>query len=100
MINAPLLLPEAKRDIASAYAWYEEQVLGLGLEFIRCLEAILLAIHRHPLMYPLVHESYHRALMRRFPYSIFYEVESNQAIVYGVFHCSQDPRKWKARLER
>jgi hypothetical protein len=67
MIDAPLLLPEAKRDVASAYAWYEEQVLGLGLEFIRCLDALLLSIHRHPLMYPLVHESYHRALIRRFP---------------------------------
>ncbi len=100
MINVPLLLPEAKQDVAGAYAWYEDQALGLGMEFLRCLEATLLAVQRYPLMYPLVHESYHRALVRRFPYSVFYEVEGDQAIVYGIFHCSQDPIKWKARLER
>ena len=44
MIDAPLLLPGAKQDVAGTYAWYEDQALGLGMEFLRCLEATLLAV--------------------------------------------------------
>jgi plasmid stabilization system protein ParE len=98
MIDTPFLLPEAKQDVASAYAWYENQAFGLGIEFIRCLEAVLFTIQKYPLIYPLVYETYRRALVRRFPYSVFYEVEDGQVIIYGVFHCSQDPNKWKSRL--
>ena len=91
-------LPEAKQDVAEAFAWYEEQCLGLGLEFWRCLEATIESVQRFPSMYPLVMDNYRRALIRRFPYAIFYEIESSRTIIHAVFHCSQDPGKWKARL--
>jgi plasmid stabilization system protein ParE len=94
----PYLLPAARQDIADGFAWYEQQSLGLGLEFVRCVEATVVSIQRHPEMYPAVLASYRRALVRRFPYVIFYEVEPERIVVYAVFHCSQDPQKWKARL--
>jgi plasmid stabilization system protein ParE len=49
-------------------------------------------------MYRVVHESYRRAVVRRFPYVVFYEHLDNTIIVYSVFHCSQDPKKWRSRL--
>lgn len=49
-------------------------------------------------MYPAVLTHYRRAVVRRFPYVIFYDVEPERIVVYAVFHCSQDPSKWKARL--
>lgn len=100
-MNHPLtLLPEARNDVAEAYLWYEEQSLGLGLDFLRCVEVALLSVQRTPLLYPVVHESYRRALVRRFPFAVFYEVEgdSGRCVVYSVFHCSQDPDKWRGRL--
>jgi len=93
-----IFLPEARQDIADAYSWYEEQTLGLGMEFLRCLEASFLSIQRNPLIYQIVHEDYHRALIRRFPYAIFYEYNLKQIIIYSVFHCSQNPAKWKDRI--
>jgi len=100
MTETPILLPEAKADVADAYLWYEEQSMGLGMEFLRCVEAALLAIQRAPLSYPTVHESYRRSLVRRFPFAIFFEFEpdQNRCVVYSVFHCSQDPDKWRSRL--
>jgi len=100
-MNAPLmLLPAAKADVAAAFQWYEEQSLGLGMEFMRCVEAALLSIQRTPLIYPIVHESYRRALVRRFPFAIFFDVDQvrKRSIVYAVFHCAQDPKKWHGRL--
>jgi plasmid stabilization system protein ParE len=49
-------------------------------------------------MYPVVFVDLRRALVRRFPYAVFYEVEPERIVVYAVFHCSQDPDKWKARF--
>lgn len=100
MTDTPILLPEAKADVADAYRWYEEQSLGLGMEFLRCVEAAILTIQRTPLLYPTVHESYRRSLVRRFPFAIFFEFVSgqNRCVVYSIFHCSQDPEKWRSRL--
>jgi plasmid stabilization system protein ParE len=95
----PHFLPDARQDIADAFVWYEQRSLGLGLEFLRCLEATVVSIQRNPLMYPAVFAEYRRALVRRFPYAVFYEVEAERIVIYAVFHCSQDPDKWRARLE-
>ncbi len=72
MSSSPILIPEAKVDVTDAYLWYEEQSLGLGMEFLRCIEAALLSIQRTPMIYPVVHEAYRRALVRRFPFAIFF----------------------------
>jgi len=98
MSNALIFTPEARNDINEAYQWYEDQSLGLGMDFLRCLEVSVSVIQRNPLIYQTVHDDYRRALMRRFPYSIFFEYSSNQIIVYAVFHCAQDPVKWHKRL--
>lgn len=100
MTETPILLPEAKADVGDAYLWYEEQSMGLGMEFLRCVETALLAIQRAPLSYPTVHESYRRSLVRRFPFAIFFEFKPDQncCVVYSVFHCSQNPDKWRSRL--
>jgi plasmid stabilization system protein ParE len=93
-----IFLPEARNDISEAYLWYEEQSLGLGLDFLRCVEASFLSIQRNPLIYQIAHENYRRSLVRRFPYAIFFEQTKNQIVIYAVFHCSQDPEKWHKRL--
>jgi plasmid stabilization system protein ParE len=100
MSKPPVFIPEARSDVAEAFRWYEEQSLGLGLDFLRCVEAALQSIQRTPMMYPVVHESYRRALVRRFPFAIFFELDIGRdcSVIYSVFHCSRDPRKWRSRL--
>jgi plasmid stabilization system protein ParE len=93
-----IILLEAEQDTAQAYVWYEEQELGLGEEFLRCVDARIHLIQRSPGMYQVAHKTYRRAVVRRFPYVIFYECSDITVIVYAVFHCSQDPKKWRSRL--
>ena len=90
--------PQASKDVAEAYAWYEEREPGLGEEYVRSVEACLEMLTRHPHMFPPVIDSFRRALIRRFPYEIFYETSTEGLVVYSVFHCSQDPNKWRNRL--
>jgi len=51
-----------------------------------------------PELHAKVHEEYRRALVRRFPYAIFYEYTGGKVTVYCIFHASRDPKKWRNRL--
>jgi plasmid stabilization system protein ParE len=73
MADEFIVAPEAERDIAEAYAWYEGRRTGLGEEFLSCVDACLEGIRRTPEMHAVVHENYRRGLVRRFPYVVFYE---------------------------
>jgi plasmid stabilization system protein ParE len=93
-----IILPDAEQDAAQAYVWYEDQELGLGEEFLRCVDACIQFIRRSPGIYQVVHENYRRGVVRRFPYVVFYEYSDTTVVIYAVFHCSQDPKKWRSRL--
>ena len=49
--------------------------------------------------YQLVDRKMRRALLRRFPYAVFFEVGEAEILVYAVFHCARDPRSWKRRRD-
>ena len=92
-----LLALEAELDIAEAFVWYEERRAGLGEEFLSSGDACLESIRRRPEMYPVVHDGYRRSLIRRFPYTVFYEQSEAGVTIYAVFHSSRDPDKWRQR---
>lgn len=98
MIELVTFIPEADEDVAGAYDWYERREPGLGEDFLRSVEACIGAIQRHPEMYPAAIDGFRRAPIRRFPFEIFYESTADRIIIYSLFHCSQDPRKWRQRL--
>jgi len=93
-----IIAQEAQQDIEEAYGWFEERRAGLGEEFLSCVDACIQNICRMPELYAKVHEEYRRALVRRFPYAVFYEFSGGQVIIYSIFHTSQNPQKWRPRL--
>ena len=93
-------LPEVEEDVIAGYAWYEEKAPGLGEEFLRMFYACAGEIPRNPLLYPKVYREFRRRLLRRFPYAIYFRIEDNEIIVFGLFHCARDPRAIRAKLRR
>lgn len=93
-----ILLPEAEQDLTEAHDWYEMRRSGLGEDFLSCVDSCFQAIRRNPYLHAVVHEEYRRALIRRFPYSVFYEYNKDSVIVYCVFHNARSPQKWRQRL--
>lgn len=75
MVERVILTPEADDDVAESYNWYESREPGLGEDFLRCIEACVLGIQRHPEMYPIAVDEFRRAPIRRFP---FLRVDSRQ----------------------
>jgi plasmid stabilization system protein ParE len=98
MVAKLIIAPEAEQDVADAFGWYEGRRLGLGEEFLSCVDACIEAIRRGPESYPIVDQTYRRALVRRFPYAVFYEHAEGTVTIYAVFHTSRDPNKWRRRL--
>ena len=96
-MNGLVFLPQARADILDAFEWYENRSVGLGQDFMRCLDAAFHAIERSPCIYPCVFEEYHRALLKRFPYAVFYEINKDSIMIYAVFHCARNPEGWKGR---
>ena len=90
-----ILRQEAERDLIEAYKWYEEKVPGLGTDFLAVIERALESIQQNPARFPIIYRNVRRALMRRFPYGIFYFLEGENIIVLGVMHTARNPAKWR-----
>ncbi len=88
----------ARAEIEEAYQWYEDQRIGLGEDFLLCLEEAVEKVVRDPELYPVVHKNIRRAMVRRFPYGIYCFCEEWKLVVIAVFHGKRAPRIWKNRL--
>lgn len=97
MNTAVVFTAAAEADVAEAHLWYRERGLGLGDDFVRSVDACVAGLARHPEGYSIVHRDVRRALLRRFPYALFYVVQRERIVVLGCFHAARDPRIWRSR---
>lgn len=88
---------EAEADISEAYEYYESCQTGLGVDFISCVEESFTNIKKNPKQVRAVYENVHRAVVRRFPYGVYYVVLKNNISVIGVVHARKNPDHWQAR---
>lgn len=87
----------AELDITETFNYYESKRLGLGYDFLLCIEESFSKIERNALQYQLVHKGLRRCLVHRFPYAVFYFVDDNDVIVTAVIHAHRDPTSWDER---
>ena len=90
--------PEAAADVEAGFRWYEEQRTGLGPQFLDCVTACLERLRRSPALHERIQSGYRRALVRRFPYAVFYEYDGLIVTVYCILHTARSPSKWQSRL--
>ena len=93
-----IIRPEAEADLTEAFEWYESRVTGLGLEFIRTVDSLFNSIIRNPQAYPVVYKSARRALTRKFPYEVFFMVDTDSVVILAVFHAKRNPQRWRERI--
>lgn len=89
---------EAIKETDDAFAWYDEKEPGLGFRFLHDLETTYAAIARRPESFHRVRSGFRRAVMRKFPYAVFFEFDKKLVVVHSVFHCSRNPVEWRSRL--
>ena len=93
-----IVRPAAAADIDEAFLWYEGQRAGLGAEFLSAAQALIDPIAENPHKHPVVGRNTRRALLRRFPYAIYYRVYDEIVVVVACMHGRRDPRRWQTRV--
>jgi toxin ParE1/3/4 len=93
-----LVREEAEFDLLQAALHYERERQGLGLRFERELNHALGLVQTGPLQFPEVEVGVRRALVRTFPYGIFFSLEDETIVVLAVLHLHRHPETWKGRL--
>jgi plasmid stabilization system protein ParE len=92
-----IVRPAAAADVDDAFLWYEVQRPGLGHEFLASADALIAAIAEHPLRYPVIRRDTRRALMRRFPYAMYFRIYGELVVVVACMHGRRNPRRWQVR---
>ena len=97
MVYTLTVRPEAEFDIEEQYTIYESKRVGLGHDFLLCIEEALDKLARNPLIYRKIHKELRRIPVRRFPFRVLYFVDGQRIVVTAVFHVRKDPTSWESR---
>jgi plasmid stabilization system protein ParE len=95
----------AEQDVVAAFDWYELQRVGLGAEFLDALTRVFEKIEAAPESFSrpedyLGGRKLRRALLRRFPYQIVFEIKSDEILLaLAIAHTSRRPGFWQERID-
>lgn len=92
------LTAAAEADLRAAVEWYRAEADHLSSSFRLRFEEAVDRLRERPLAYPTVVPGIRRALVRRFPYSLFFRQVGRDAVIIAIVHQARDPRLWQRRL--
>jgi plasmid stabilization system protein ParE len=94
--RAVVFRPEAEAEALQSQTWYEQRRSGLGAEFGEAMSDAVSRIVEQPTAYQAVRGSIRRAVLRRFPYAIYFRVDRDTIVILAV-HGRQHPGRWQVR---
>ena len=92
------ILPSAMEDLSIGFQFYESQNPGLGSYFLETLFSDIDSLKLYAGIHIKVYE-YHRLLSNRFPYAIYYSIDSETVLINAVLDCRINPEAIRERLE-
>ena len=93
------ILESAKEDLIEGYHFYKEQAPGLGTYFIDALFSDIDSLAIYAGLHAKVYGS-HRALAKRFPFAVYYDIHLDEVQVHAVLDCRRSPSWIRRRLKR
>ncbi len=99
MIRSVRFHPEAENEFNESVIWYKHQNKGLEFEFIRCIDDAIEKVKRDPELYPIVHKTFRKIVVKRFPFIILYEFDEVEIRILGVFHSRRNPKRYQRRIK-
>lgn len=89
--------PQARQEVLDAADWYRQRLPGLDREFLLAVDAAVMAAASRPLAFPAVEDTLRRVLVKRFPYTVIFDVLADELVVLAVFHRRRQPVSWRLR---
>ena len=87
----------ADEELKAAITFYESRQPGLGDAFFERVSEAFELILAQPLAGQILSDAFRRRLVRQFPYSIVYRIDSDRVFVLAVAHWSRRPDYWRSR---
>jgi plasmid stabilization system protein ParE len=91
-------LTVAQQELDDTVNWYNQQIDGLGQEFLDELDRAVRRSVIFPLSCPEIEPGLRRCLLARFPYGLIYGLDDETIIIVAVAHLHRQPRYWADRL--
>lgn len=88
---------EARAELDSAIAYYEEQKIGLGLNFLSRVEQVLSKIQQNSNLGAPYKSGLRRYVIQQFPFLIFYTEFEELIWVVAIAHGKRRPNYRKRR---
>jgi len=91
------LRPRALVEVEKARERYAQ--VGQSEGFLAELDTVLEAIQAMPQRFQIVHDAIHRALLRRYPFAVFFRIRPTAAhlVILAVLPQRGDPARWPQR---
>ncbi|MBU4211065.1 MAG: type II toxin-antitoxin system RelE/ParE family toxin [Kiritimatiellae bacterium] len=91
------ILFSAVEDLHTGRLFYEKQGPGLGEYFFNSLFSDIDSLALYAGIHPKVF-GYHRLLSKRFPYAVYYTLDSDLVVVFRVLDLRRDPDRIRQAL--
>lgn len=92
-----LFHPEAQTEYDEALAWYFARSPNAAKRFETEVDGVLALMSTNPGMFARYDDEHRFAVLRRFPYSVVYQVQTHCVYVVAVAHGSRLPGYWQGR---
>ena len=92
------LLDESIDDLRAGKRFYEKNEPGIGVYFTDSAMADITSLR----LYAGIHSvrfGYHRMLLKRFPFAVYYDKDGNDVFVVAVLDMRQNPESIRTILE-
>lgn len=84
--------PAARQDFLEASDWYRTEDVDLNAKFVGAVRETFKSITDRPLSYPIVSGNFvRRAVVKKFPFSIYFTIDEDLILVLAIFHDSRNP---------
>lgn len=84
----------ASLEITESIDFYELKRKGLGKDFLNHLKSAFNILKSNPELFSIKRKSIYREMpLKRFPFTVVYEIIGDEVIIYSVFHTSRNPDK-------
>jgi hypothetical protein len=98
MTTRVFVSPAARGDLAKAAEWYEQREPGssIPLELFDEFDEMVSLIGERPEAFPRFDDDVRRAVLKQFPYGIYYTIEPDRVVVLYFIAMAQEqgPDTW------
>jgi len=85
-------LAAVREDVQLAYDYFEERLPGAGERFLENYFKAVERIASNALLFPVKFDDYHRALVPKSNYAVYYFTLEDRSIMVAVIDARRDPR--------